>query len=84
MAQQVDHVQPLYKGGTDAVENLQSLCIECHSIKTLKDKGYKARGCDARGMPIDVDHCWYGVRSVDPIELVESISDQVPPSHGGY
>lgn len=34
---QVDHIVPLAKGGTDDLENLQLLCIECHKIKTQRE-----------------------------------------------
>ena len=38
-AQMVDHIVPINKGGEPlALENLQSLCNRCHSIKTAKDK----------------------------------------------
>lgn len=30
----VDHRLPLEEGGTDADENLQTLCIACHGVKT--------------------------------------------------
>jgi 5-methylcytosine-specific restriction protein A len=32
----VDHIVPKEEGGTDAEENLQGLCHECHSWKTAK------------------------------------------------
>lgn len=57
-ATQVDHVQPLFKGGTDADDNLQSLCDPCHDEKTREDMGYKANGCDLSGMPTDPSHPW--------------------------
>lgn len=31
---QLDHVVPLEDGGQDTVENLQALCVSCHSEKT--------------------------------------------------
>lgn len=40
---QVDHVLPLEDGGTDAMENLQTLCRADHARKTLGEqrrKGY--------------------------------------------
>lgn len=37
-AQEVDHVIPLAKGGTDAPENLQAICIPCHRAKTLAEE----------------------------------------------
>lgn len=36
-ASQVDHIVPLRKGGTNAQENLQSLCHSCHSRKTITE-----------------------------------------------
>ena len=52
-ATQVDHVIPLSAGGTDAMDNLQSLCDACHEAKTRRDMGYRERlafGVD--GMPV--------------------------------
>ena len=34
-ATQVDHIIPLHQGGTDAMENLEAICTNCHSIKTI-------------------------------------------------
>ena len=31
---EVDHIRPLAKGGTDDLNNLQSVCIPCHKQKT--------------------------------------------------
>ena len=31
---QLDHIVPLEDGGEDKVENLQALCVSCHSAKT--------------------------------------------------
>ena len=42
-SREVDHIIPLHKGGTDARENLQGLCIECHKEKTLEERGVKVR-----------------------------------------
>lgn len=36
---EVDHKIPLHKGGTDADDNLQSLCEKCHKFKTAIDLG---------------------------------------------
>lgn len=35
----VDHVIPRAQGGTDAFDNLQSLCRSCHSRKTAMSDG---------------------------------------------
>lgn len=38
-----DHVVALVNGGEDTEANLQSLCDECHRIKTAKDLGHKPK-----------------------------------------
>ena len=35
---EVDHITPLYKGGSNEVENLQALCRNCHGKKTAEDR----------------------------------------------
>ena len=35
----VDHIVPLPSGGTNALDNLQTLCASCHSIKTSREDG---------------------------------------------
>ena len=61
-ATQVDHVKPISQGGPPMdIDNTQSLCISCHSIKTSSDKtGKLIKGCDDNGMPFDVNHPWHG------------------------
>ena len=34
---EVDHIVPLYKGGTNDISNLQALCRNCHGKKTVQD-----------------------------------------------
>lgn len=36
-ANQVDHIVPKAQGGTDAEENLQSICEACHKAKTARE-----------------------------------------------
>jgi len=36
-ATDVDHIMPKSKGGTDELENLQSLCKKCHRTKTANE-----------------------------------------------
>ena len=35
---EIDHVVPLFKGGTNEISNLQALCRSCHGKKTLTEK----------------------------------------------
>jgi 5-methylcytosine-specific restriction protein A len=55
---EVDHITPKAKGGTDDMDNLQTLCTPCHTIKTIKDNGATPKGCNANGVPIDDEHAW--------------------------
>lgn len=34
---EIDHIVPFHHGGTDAMENLQALCRDCHFKKTKQD-----------------------------------------------
>jgi 5-methylcytosine-specific restriction enzyme A len=43
IAVHLDHIKPLYQGGTDELENLQGLCFVCHTEKTVADMGYRKR-----------------------------------------
>jgi 5-methylcytosine-specific restriction protein A len=47
-ALEVDHIVPLALGGTNALENLQTLCGLCHRIKTREDHTQMARAKIAR------------------------------------
>ena len=59
LAAEVDHIVPLFKGGLDTFEIKQSLCKECHRVKTSKDMGHKVKlGCDVNGFPVDQNHHW--------------------------
>lgn len=52
-ATQVDHIKPKAKGGTDDMDNLQSICTECHEAKTAQDEGRKVkRNVGLDGWPI--------------------------------
>ena len=35
---EIDHITPIYKGGSNNLNNLQALCRNCHGKKTLYDK----------------------------------------------
>jgi 5-methylcytosine-specific restriction endonuclease McrA len=60
-AAHVDHIKPIEDGGAPTAEdNLQALCVQCHSRKTMIENGGKVRslGCDVNGMPLDPAHPW--------------------------
>ena len=52
-ATEVDHIKPKAKGGTDASDNLQAICRDCHEAKSSVDRGERARRqTGADGWPI--------------------------------
>jgi 5-methylcytosine-specific restriction protein A len=62
-ATEVDHIVALTFGGPDSWDNRQSLCAECHRIKTNRDLGYRKRmRCDVNGYPVDDDHPWSTIK----------------------
>lgn len=66
-ATEVDHIVALVNGGADDVDNLQSLCFDCHKDKTRADLGLgPSRACDSRGYPVDNSHPWNQERVVSP------------------
>lgn len=40
---QVDHIVPKAKGGTDDLHNLQVICRPCHDDKSIRDRGGRPR-----------------------------------------
>ena len=40
----VDHIVPLWKGGSDDDTNKELLCGRCHDAKTAREAGERARG----------------------------------------
>ena len=55
---EVDHVVPLSQGGADDASNRQTLCAECHRIKTERDLAIRRNPCDETGEPTDAGHHW--------------------------
>lgn len=51
---EIDHITPLSRGGSDADDNLQALCVPCHADKTVTDLGGRPRReIGADGYPVD-------------------------------
>lgn len=56
-ATDVDHADG--NPGNNDRSNLQSLCHECHSTKTMHERhGTAMPGCDVNGWPLDPRHPW--------------------------
>ena len=62
----VDHIVPRYRGGSDTLNNLRSLCrVHDNQIKERpgrSERGYGGEfrtGCDVDGRPKDPSHPWY-------------------------
>jgi 5-methylcytosine-specific restriction endonuclease McrA len=43
-AREVDHIIPVWEGGTDADANLQSINVECHKVKTAQEQRRRTHG----------------------------------------
>lgn len=42
-ATQVDHIKPKTEGGTDELDNLQSICAQCHNDKSRLEMNRRGR-----------------------------------------
>jgi 5-methylcytosine-specific restriction protein A len=40
----VDHIIPLWKGGSDDESNKEVLCVPCHDAKTAREAAERSRG----------------------------------------
>lgn len=52
-AEEVDHIVPLHRGGTDTDDNCRSLCREHHLRVTLGDRGCEVVEIGADGWPVE-------------------------------
>jgi len=43
-ASEVDHIVPLWQGGSDDPVNLQAISVECHRAKSEREAGQRAKG----------------------------------------
>ncbi len=67
--------------------NLQSLCHECHSTKTMRERNGSTPvyGCDVNGMPLDPAHEWNKNRQQPaapdrPPSLAHAAADFIDPA----
>ena len=52
-ATEVDHIEPLHRGGSDELSNLQPLCHDCHATKSAGERGAHRRPViDVDGWPV--------------------------------
>lgn len=54
LAVEVDHIEPLHKGGTDDHDNLRGLCRQCHADITAEQNGSKRVAFGVDGWPVGV------------------------------
>jgi HNH endonuclease len=80
IGREVDHKVPKYNGGTDDLDNLQTICKPCHEAKTARE-ALAARGlagvaprahCGADGLPTDPLHPW-NLSSVGGVQNSQTI-----------
>lgn len=45
---EVDHIKPVRDGGTDHLDNLQTLCRPCHFDKTAQENARRAKPIKGR------------------------------------
>lgn len=50
LATELDHVIPLYKGGSDTEDNTQPLCHACHYEKSQQDMNQRSRATTIQGL----------------------------------
>jgi 5-methylcytosine-specific restriction protein A len=56
VADEVDHILPIARGGGDDWDNLRSLCRECHLRLSIAQQGGKRRrGFGVDGLPLPED-----------------------------
>lgn len=73
LADEVDHINPLALGGSDADSNTRNLCKPCHDEVTAEQFGHahpvKGRGVNRAGRPTSADHPWNrgGARPADGV-----------------
>lgn len=49
-ATEVDHITPLFLGGTESEDNLQPICRECNDLKAIAEQGKHAKDRNVKGL----------------------------------
>ena len=54
---QCDHIVPLWDGGSNDMKNLQALCANCHSEKTILETRARAKRAKVRAEARRLEEC---------------------------
>jgi uncharacterized protein YdaU (DUF1376 family) len=75
-----DHILPIYRGGSDALNNLQPLCVSCNSSKSADDTDYRLSVCKDLFERLPNACRTTAPPPLPPKEEVESSNDDSPSS----
>jgi diadenosine tetraphosphate (Ap4A) HIT family hydrolase len=80
---QVDHIKPRFRGGTNAIENLQALCDECNRAKSNRDSTDFRLETASQAVP-DCEFCGPRLvgRIVEECDSAVAVEDKFPVTRG--